>query len=321
MAHSGPDTAQAAATPNIKWSYMDHWSMMSERGWVTPQNGPKYADRFYKQIVGVGFQGVDPFEFRLGAQIQIFGSAKKAVQFAKDRGVEQFVNMFCIGYNENTHLPETHDETLKVFEAKIKRFEDVGLESFVVMPAVHYWKVEPVTDEKIKRMAECWNRVGKMTKKQGVKLTCHHEFYCGLHHREELEKFYAWTDPEYVYLFLDTAQHLISGVDPTDFYVKQHQRVSGFHFKDTHFVDLVGDYRTPPDPERSASTTSRWFWEMGTKGGLVDFPRLMKALKEFEYKGWVSVEHDKADVGRGNYAESTCHTKWYIDNVLSKIYA
>jgi hypothetical protein len=23
----------------------------------------------------------------------------------------------------------------------------------------------------------------------------------------------------------------------------------------------------------------------------------------------------------GNYAESTCRTKWYIDNVLSKIYA
>jgi inosose dehydratase len=319
MEHPAPNAAQALAH-NIKWSYMDHWSMRSARGWVAPQNGPAFADRFYKAIVGVGFQGVDPFEFRLAAQLQIFGSAKAAVQFAKDRGVEQFVNMFCIGYNENTHLPETHEETLRCFEAKIRRFGGVGLESYVVMPATHYWKVEPVTDEKIKWMAECWNQVGRMTKQHGIKLTCHHEFYCGLHHRDELDKFYAWTDPEYVYLFVDTAQHQISGVDPTDFYLKHHKRVSGFHFKDTHFVDLAEDYRTPPDPERSASTTSRWFWEMGTKGGLVDFPRFMKAMKDCRYKGWASVEHDKADVG-GNYAESTCHTKWYIDNVLSKIYA
>ena len=51
-----------------------------------PQLGPKYADRFYKALVGVRFQGVDPFEFRLNALIQHFGSAKKAEQFAQDRG-------------------------------------------------------------------------------------------------------------------------------------------------------------------------------------------------------------------------------------------
>ncbi len=304
----------------LKWSYMDHWSVLSPRGFVAPQLGPKYADRFYKAIAGIGFQGVDPFEFRLNALIQHFGSARKAEQFAQDRGIERFVNIFVCFYNDQSHVREYHDGIVNAFEAKLKQYQDIKIDNFIVMPASRYCQIEPVTDGKIKGMAECWNRVGKLTKEHGVKLTCHHEFYCGLHHREELDKFYAWTDPEYVYLFLDTAQHKIAGIDPTDLYVKYHDRVSGFHFKDTHYVDLRDDYRTPPDPERVAATTPRWFWEMGTEKGLVDFPRLMKAMKDLKYEGWVSVEHDKADVG-GNYAESTCHAKWYIDNVLTRIYA
>jgi inosose dehydratase len=317
-----PQTAGAttAPAPNIKWSYMDHWSVLTPRGFVAPQLGPTYLDRFYKAIAGVGFQGIDPFEFRLNALIQHFGSGKKVLEFAQARGIERFVNIFCVFYNDMVHIRENHDGVAAAFEAKLKQYQDIEVDNFIVMPAARYWMVEPVTDEKIKLMGECWNRVGEMTEKHGVHLTCHHEFYCALHHRSELDKFYAWTDPRYVHLFLDTAQHVIAGVDPVDFYMQHRDRVSGFHFKDTHYVDHNDDYRTPPDPERVASTTPRWFWEMGTEGGLVDFPRIMKAMKDFGYKGWASVEHDKADVG-GNYAESTCRTKWYIDNVLSKIYA
>lgn len=317
--HDENDTT--GSTPKIKWSYMDHWSMRSPRGWVSPQLAPKYADRFYKQIAGIGFQGVDPFEFRLDAQVQLFGSAKNALQFAQDRGIERFVNVFAAFYDDKTHLRESHDGNVRAFEGKLKKYESLEIDSFIVMPVARYWQVEPVTDEKIKIMAECWNRVGRMTKEHGVKLTCHHEFYCALHSREEIDKFYAWTDPEYVGLFIDTAQHEIVGIDSTDLYVKYHDRVTGFHFKDTHHKDLRGDYRTPPDPERDAATTHRWFWEMGTTEGLVDFPKLMKALKDFNYNGWLTVEHDKADVDGANYAESTARAKWYIDNVLSKIYA
>jgi inosose dehydratase len=305
----------------LKWSYMDHWTMLSPRGMVAPQLGPQYADRFYKQIAALGFEGIDPFEFRLNGLIQIFGSAKKAQQFAQDRGIERFVNVFACFYNDMTHVREFHDGIVGAFEAKLKQFEDIKLDSFIVMPATRYWQAEPVTDDKIKAMAECWNRVGKLTKKHGIWLTCHHEFYCGLHHQEELDKFYSWTDPEYVGLFLDTAQHQISGIDPVSLYEKYHDRVTGFHFKDTHYIDKADDYRTPPDPERDASTTKRWFWEIGTAKGLVDFPRLMQAMKHHKYEGWVSIEHDKADIFGANYSESTAHCKWYIDNVLSPIYA
>ena len=312
--------AQTPAAPNIKWSYMDHWSMRSPRGWVNHWVAPKYFDRFIRQIVGVGFQGLDAFDFRVNSLLPFFGSVKKIEEFVQDRGIERIVNVFGNGRIEYPHIRENHDAAVREFEEKIKRFEGIQVDQFIVMPGARYWLVEPVTDEKIKLMAECWNRVGRLTAEHGIKLSCHHEFYCALHTREEIDKFYSFADPRYVYLFIDTAQHQIAGVDPVGLYIRYRDRVSGFHFKDTHNVDKAGDYRTPPDPERVAATTPRWFWEMGTPQGLVDFPGLMKALKDFHHKGWLTVEHDKADVG-GNYAESTCRAKWYIDNVLSKIYA
>ncbi len=53
---------------------------------------------------------------------------------------------------------------------------------------------------------------------------------------------------------------------------------------------------------------------MGTEGGLVDFPRLMRALTEHEFTGWITVEHDKANIG-GDYAESTALSMWYAKHV------
>jgi len=173
----------SGSAPKIKWSYMDHWSMRSARGWVAPQLAPKYADRFYKALVGVGFQAVDPFDFRLNALIQVFGSAKKVEQFAQDRGIERFVNVFGNSGVEMPHLPEAHDDAVRRFEAKLKLYEGIKLDTFIVMPGARYWLVEPVTDEKIKRMAECWTKVGRKTMEHGIKLTCHHEFYCSLHTR------------------------------------------------------------------------------------------------------------------------------------------
>ena len=66
-----------------------------------------------------------------------------------------------------------------------------------------------------------------------------------------------------------------------------------------------------------APEVTRWFYEMG-EGGLVDFPALMKEIVTSGYDGWLTVEHDKAELGGGSYAEATAVAKWYIDNVLAE---
>ena len=192
-----------------------------------------------------------------------------------------------------------------------------GVENFIVMPTSTYYQTEPVTDDTIKVVADLWNRVGKLTLEQGMKTTCHFEFWGAIRTREQLDTFFRYTDPEYVYFFCDTAQHTIAGVDPVQLFRDYTDRCTGFHFKDTKNVDEHEAYRTPPDPELMAPQVTRWFYEMG-EGGLVDFPALMKEIVARGYDGWLTVEHDKAELGGGSYAEATAVAKWYIDNVLAE---
>ncbi len=45
----------------------------------------------------------------------------------------------------------------------------------------------------------------------------------------------------------------------------------------------------------------------------------MREIVASGYDGWLTVEHDKAELGGNNYAEATCVAKWYIDNVLAQV--
>lgn len=309
---------------NIRWSYMDHWREPSPRGLVTQHASFQHMDRFIKQLGALGFEGIDTFFFSLNSFEALCGSMEKFNQFLQERGVEKVVNVFLakpnVSHGWRFHDRADHDHIVQFCERLMERCSDLSIEGLIAMPTNTYWQIEPVTDDKLHALADLWNRIGAVTRRFGVKTSIHHEFWCGIRTEEQIDKFYAWTDPEHVFFFCDTAQHVIAGVDPVALYEKYHARCSGFHFKDTHDVDPGEHYRTPPDAELLAPGVERWFWEMGTPGGLVDFPKLMRSLKTHGYKGWIALEHDKADIGGSNYAESTAVGKWYADNVLSPIY-
>jgi sugar phosphate isomerase/epimerase len=314
-----------ATMANIKWQYPEHWRVPSPRGPVSHYTSPQHMDAFIKQLVTVGFAGLGIFVWNLQALNSMFGSVKAYKNFIQDRGMEKIVDIFWAAPqaapNVMPHDRASHDAIFSTLERFVGACDGLEVENLVVMPTNTHYGMEPITPDRLKITADLWNRVGKMTRSHGMKLGCHHEFWGGIRTPEQIDFFYANTDPEYVHLYLDTAQHQIASVDPVALYIKYHDRVCGFHLKDTHYVDLVGDYRRKPEPELCASTTGRWFHEMGTPEGLVDFPALMAALKEYGYKGWLGAEHDKAQIGGGSYPESTAIAMWYVRNVLSPIYS
>lgn len=309
----------------LRYAYMDHWRIDTPQGPLSQYTSVERFDSFLKQIAALGFEAIETFDFHLGVLKELFGSNESARAFMQARGVERVLSLFhAVMYDERRsapHVRSTHDGMVGYAEYIMKSSQGLGVENFIVMPAGLYFDVEPVTDDKLRACAELWNRVGKMTLEgYGVKTCCHHEFFCGIRSADELRKFYEWTDPRYVFFYCDTAQHTIAGVDPVQLYLQLHDRCGGFHLKDTHHVDTTGDYRRKPDAEVMAPTTARWFYEMGTPEGLVDFPALYGAMKGCGYEGWVGIEHDKADVGGGNYPESTAIASWYLQHVLRKIY-
>ena len=305
----------------IKYSYMDHWMMHSPQGLTKPNVKRSYMDFYLKQIAALGFQGLDIFGFSMHQYARMFGSVVKFEEYLKDIGMEKISGLFHCYIGENAkqlpHVRECHDTIFNQLEGMCAQAEGTGVETFIVMPAASYCYTEPVTDEKIKIMADLWNRVGEMMlTKFGIRLSFHHEFWSGLREIEPIRKLYQWTDPRYVYFFCDTAQHVIAGVDPVELYSELHDRTWGFHLKDTRDTDFTY-YRIPPDTELMVPDVPRWFYEAGE--GMVDFPALYEAIKKYDYSGWISVEHDKAEIGGGNFSECTGVSAWYIKNVLQKI--
>jgi inosose dehydratase len=309
---------------NLRWSYMDHWRADTPRGPMTQYGSRRLMDDFVKQISAVGFEGLDMFDFQIYGLTQMFGAIEKFQEYLQDHGIAKIVNLFRgIMYDPRVadpHVRETHDEIVESTRRMLGMWEGLQIENLIVMPASLYADTAPVTTDKIKAAAECWNRVGEMSAGFGVRTTGHHEFFCAIRTEEDILSFYEWTDPRYVSFFCDTAQHCIAGVDPVALYLELHDRVSGFHFKDTREVDTTQAFANRPDAELMAPQTARWFYEMGTEGGLVDFPRLMRALKEHQFTGWITVEHDKANIG-GDYAESTALSMWYAKRVLAEVYS
>jgi inosose dehydratase len=305
-----------------KWSYMDHWVTETPQGPQPPSFNRAYMDRYVKQLSALGFTGFDTFFFYLPLYAGMYGGVPGFERFLQDNGFEKITGIFS-AYPSATkytapHVRETHDRIVADCTNTLRMCEGLtGVENFIVMPTSAYHQTEPVTDDTIKVVADLWNRVGKLTLEHGMKTTCHFEFWGGIRTRPQLELFFEYTDPQYVHFFCDTAQHTIAGVDPVQMFRDYADRCTGFHFKDTKNVDEHEAYRTPPDPELMAPQVTRWFYEMG-EGGLVDFPALMKEIVTSGYDGWLTVEHDKAELGGGSYAEATAVAKWYIDNVLAQ---
>lgn len=306
----------------LKWAYQDHWRVPSARGPINHWQSIEDMDRFVKQVVAVGYTGLEVFDRNLYLAREMFGSVANYRDWLGERGIEAVVDLFHARNYDHTgspHLPETHATLLEECREIMELAADLRIEHLIVMPAALYIDVEPVTEDDTKIAAECWNKVGEMTTEYGVKIGAHHEFFCAVRNADEVQTFYENSDPRYVSFFLDTAQHVIAGLDPVELYERWHDRVTGFHFKDTLHVDVDDDYRRPPDAELMAPTTPRWFHEMGASGGLVDFPALVAAMKRHGYSGWVGVEHDKANFG-GDYAQSTAQAAWYARHVLEPIY-
>ena len=101
------------------------------------------------------------------------------------------------------------------------------------------------------------------------------------------------------------------------FYREHADRVTHVHLKDTRYADTGEEYRMPGAESTmlkggAGRRIERWFFELGTEGGLVDVPGFVAALRERNYPGWVVVESDHG----GNPAELAMLNSWYLQHEL-----
>ena len=257
-----------------------------------------------------------------------FGSLKNFTDFLKACGVDQVASVFydpgMVSQEEdslgrNPANPAEHKGIVEALRPFAKFLHDVGGQCLVVRPMQSYWKEAPVTEAKIRCAAECWNTVGRMTKNDyGIATVLHPDFVCAIHTIDDIGTILNSTDPEFVGLAIDTAELTVAGVNPAEVYRRYQNRVRHFHFKDTRNVDHLGEYkRINADSELRADggekNVERWFWEMGTDGGLVDFRALTQTIRKNGYEGWIIVESDTSPHPAESVMLNAYYVKYFLD--------
>ena len=215
----------------------------------------------------------------------------------------------------STANPADHDAIVESAKPFVDFLAAIGAEQLVCRPAGSAWMSPPLDPDAIKHIGELWNRVGDLAGKSGLGLALHYDCLGAVHTETDLEQLLAATDAGFA---LDTAELTIGGIDPVGFYRRHADRVTHVHLKDTRYTDTGEEYRMP-----GAETTmlrggggrriERWFFELGTEGGLVDVQGFVAALREQAYPGWVVVESDHG----GNPAELTMLNSWFLQRRLA----
>lgn len=315
---------------DVKWAYqINQWKPLRERMLRREQQ-----ERAFKEMSACGFKAVELMAGQgrwepLGDPAQTvlnWGSVHNFIDFLHSCAIEQVAGFLMNPLDESTDLgrfaskPADHDAILEAARPYAAFLRDVGGSYLVVKPMQAYWKEAPVTGDKIKVAGECWNKIGKMAKEYGLFTAMHVDCLSALHSMDDIKKMLEATDPDYVGLSIDTAELTIAGIDPLKVYEEHYSRVRHFHFKDAHATDKFGEYKNKNADlqllvDGGKQGVDRWFWEMGLPGGLVDFPSLMKSVRQHNYAGWIVVECEQT---LDSAAESTMLNRWYINNVLLK---
>jgi inosose dehydratase len=122
----------------------------------------------------------------------------------------------------------------------------------------------------------------------GMRVVVHHHTGTFLETPAEIDRLLAETDADLVGLLLDTGHAVYGGADPVDLVRRYGDRLRYVHLKDAR-ADEIAHVRTS-DVSMEEAWKRGVFCPLGA--GLVDFPRVIEALRERGYAGWLIVEQD-----------------------------
>ena len=170
---------------------------------------------------------------------------------------------------------------------------------------------EPTTDEQLQTMAETLNELGKRTAEIGIMIAPHPHIWSPLERKNEVERMFELTDPEYVSITADTAHLTLGGINPVDVVQHHFDRVEALHFKDTE-----PKYRgyTGPTPTQEEHQKVNLYKILGTGG--VDFPAIYETLASRGFAGWVTMDFDPPREWEGTIDEQMTANKKYLTDVL-----
>lgn len=206
------------------------------------------------------------------------------------------------------HEARDHDKIMVAAKRACEFLQYLKGSNLAMGTALWSWttggRKRPTTREEMETMAKIFNEIGGMAQKHGVIASIHPHYDGYIETKEEFAEILKMTDPKVVGACPDIAWHYLAGDDPVEVVRAHAKRITHLHLKDSRITGHRG----------SSPLKVRYWWPLGK--GKIDFPGIMKALKEVNYNGWITVETE----GSRTPLKDATESKKYFDDVLFKIY-
>ena len=161
------------------------------------------------------------------------------------------------------------------------------------------------------RLSKGLDELGSIAAEMGMKMVYHHNMGTGIQTRKEIDRLMDMTDPDLVYLLVDTGHIEYSGDRAISLIKDYLPRIKHIHLKDVR-KQVVKKIK-----ENNLS------FQQGIKEGCfavpgdgdIDFKPIFKYLSENNYKGWLLVEADQ-DLEKSNRLEYAKKAFEYVSNCM-----
>ena len=175
-----------------------------------------------------------------------------------------------------------------------------------------FGKTKPImNDDEKYRLYDGLNKLGKIAVENGFDLCFHHHMGIVVQSLKETKELMDNTDPQYVHLCYDTGHFTFAGEDALLAVKEFMPRIRHVHLKDIRKNKM-----------EQAVAEGFYFRQSVLEGcftvpgdGFVDFPSILNAIMESDYKGWLLVEAEQ-DPALANPLEYAIEAKKYIDNII-----
>jgi inosose dehydratase len=285
-----------ASCSNIKFSQKGKhlkWAM----GWILWRDFKKRDIPLSEAINDLADLGLDGIEFSpRSGELSKHGFTRESFrELLKDKKLSVSGNYFGGAFHDKTK----RGSIISSFGNTLDNLKFYGAKNVIIGPPGRNVEDIPAA---IRDSAPLLNELGRIAQDAGVQLGVHPHVNTIVERPDEIDMIMELTDPRYVLMAPDTGHIRMGGGNVVDIVGKYRNRLSYFHLKDS-----AGVFNRPDFGPNLR--------ELGK--GEVDFPGVIKILKEVKYTGWLNVEQDYTTT---TPLESATVSANYIHNALKPLY-
>lgn len=145
------------------------------------------------------------------------------------------------------------------------------------------------TEEEWTKLATGLEELGRLAAEKDMQIVYHHHMGTGVQTFAEVQKLMHLTDPNLVYLLLDTGHIVFAGGDPVKMIETFGNRIKHVHFKDLRPLIVQKSF----DDRLSFLESVKQGVFTVPGDGMIDFAPVIQLLGEIDYKGWIIVEAEQ----------------------------